>query len=168
MPEDLPAISPDVRDIPFGVVVEEAMEDLGRRLGNYPPAFDAITRPAMQRVIDGGEYPELVYFDEGGKSYGYSPAFRDEDPDFFPDDAMTLVEGENSLFFQTAHSLNDSGRIRGEAELVVGDIVYRGQAAIDHAPSAFPRFFPPPDVRSEERRAYNTLIAQARLRRKAA
>ncbi len=167
MPEDLPAISPDVRDIPFGVVVEEAMEDLGRRLGNYPPAFTAISTPAIGS-LSGEPYPDMVFFDEGGKSYGYSDSFRDTDPDFFPDDAMTLVEGENSLFFQISHSLNDFGRIRGEAELVVGDALYKGQEAIDRAPSVFPRFFPTPDVRSEERRAHNALIAQARLRRKAA
>lgn len=149
MPEDRPQMSPDVRDVPFGIVVEEAIELLVDNLGKYPPAFDAIVAPAIQSVNQGDPFPEMVYFDEGGKSYGYSDAFRDTDEVYIPEDAVTLLEGANRLFFQISHSGTDSGRVRGEAELMVGDITYTGQAAIDHAHEVFPRFFPRPEVRAE-------------------
>jgi hypothetical protein len=149
MPEDRPPISPDVRDVPFGVVVEEAIELLADNLGKYPPAFDAIVAPAIQRVTQNDPYPEMVYFDEGGRSYGYSASFRDTDEAYIPEDAITLVEGANRLFFQISHSGADSGRVKGEAELIIGDVTYTGRAAVEHAHEAFPRFFPPPELQAE-------------------
>ncbi len=167
MSEDRPTISPDADKPTFGIVVEEAIDDLGRALGNSP-AFTEIAANVIQSVRDEKPLSDLVYFDDGGKSYGVSLLFRETDG-YIPDDAVTLIEGANTLFFQTSHSeLN--GEIRGDAELIVGDDVYSGQAAIDHAPDVFPRFFPPLKIRTEERLRHRALMEEARKsqRKKAA
>ena len=130
--------------VPFSEQVAQAIDEMAEGIGSRHEAFTEIVANALEQTRSGERFPNQVFFDLDGKSYGYSNAFKQSE-ELEPLDALGIVEGDRSLFLQVSRPIADAKDLIGEAELLLGDQPpYVGEEALIKMKEGFPEFYPAP------------------------